>query len=636
MKDVVTGVLMFVAGLGIAFSAVLLLSHLKNKDKHGMQIGSLALVMYVVLFLCIKPMTDFMFQGYQDPDKVEKITYGEFMQLVEDGKVDTVFYSTSNEWMTVTLYNEDTIGMPVEEREEYNYKNSDKREVQYPAYDEFRKDMLDAGVNLVLKDSNAAIILQLIGNFIPLALMLAMFYMIYKRQFNVGELKLNSTTEDKRFSDVIGMDEVIEDVRFIVDLLKDPNKGKEIGVKPPKGILLSGPPGTGKTLLSKAIAGEAGVPFLYMNASSFVEIYVGVGAKRVRDLFKEAREKAPCIIFIDEIDSVGERRGTFGGNSESDQTINALLQEMDGFNGRDGIFVLAATNRPDKLDKALTRAGRFDREIHIGLPRDWTVRKKIFDYYLRGMRLGDDVNVESLSRQTSGFSGADIKAVCNEAGMVAMSHDKGFVSHADFEEAIDKHVFKGSRSKRQDENNNDKKIVAYHEAGHAVMSYLCNVPISRASIQASTSGVGGAVFNAESNSVFMTGKEFLSHIKICYAGRASEELFFQDVTTGAENDITQATTMIDSYIQKYGFDKDFGMLDMEVITDKKLIEFSEIFERMQNLSKELYNEVVLDLRSHKEMVRVLAEALLDAESMSGEEVESLLHTHDGNMASLRG
>ena len=188
MKDVVTGVLMFVAGLGIAFSAVLLLSHLKNKDKHGMQIGSLALVMYVVLFLCIKPMTDFMFQGYQDPDKVEKITYGEFMQLVEDGKVDTVFYSTSNEWMTVTLYNEDTIGMPVEEREEYNYKNSDKREVQYPAYDEFRKDMLDAGVNLVLKDSNAAIILQLIGNFIPLALMLAMFYMIYKRQFNVGKL----------------------------------------------------------------------------------------------------------------------------------------------------------------------------------------------------------------------------------------------------------------------------------------------------------------------------------------------------------------------------------------------------------------------------------------------------------------
>lgn len=558
--------------------------------------------------------------------KIEKVEYTEFLDDVKNDKVDTIYYSASDEWMTYTLLNDDTKDMTQDEREDYTYKSKDKRRVQYPAYDTFRKDMLEKDVHLVLDRNNASII-DVLSMIISLAIPIIWVVLIMKMmrgQMKGVDAKDIIQTSDVKFSDVIGQDEILDDVKFITELLKNRDLGEEIGAKVPKGILLSGEPGTGKTLIAKAIAGEAGVPFIYVNSSSLIEMFVGLGAKRVRETFKIARENAPCIVFFDEIDSIGIKRDTRGSNTENEQTINALLQEMDGFTGRDGVFIIAATNRADKLDSALTRAGRFDRQIVVNKPRDWKVRVKLFEFYLKQFSVTDDIDIETLAKQVSGFTGADIAAICNEASIIAVMHKRPYIDMACLEEAIDKKVFKGNRAKEQ-HFKEDKKIVAYHEAGHAVMHYLLGESMSRASIIGTTSGVGGVVFGEDSDTQFLTKEYYENRVKICYAGRASEQIKFNSITQGASSDITQATGILEEYVSRLGFDEEFGLLDMNVLAERQIIDKSNAFELMQKKSKELYTETVDLLTKNYSLVEKLAQALLESETLSGKEIENILH-----------
>lgn len=560
---------------------------------------------------------------YQKTEEIKEITYKEFIELCEDGKVDTVYYSSTSEYMKATLYNDETKDMSREELDKYEYESEDIRKVLYPDYDEFRKDMLDMDVNLsIVSDSLWIDVLSLLVSFAIPIFWIAILWKMMSAQTKGLDEKLILQTSNVKFSDVIGQDEILEDIQFIAKLIKDPSISEEIGAKVPKGVLLTGAPGTGKTLIAKAIAGEAGVPFVSLSGSDFKELYVGMGAKRVRELFKIARKNAPCIVFIDEIDSVGAKRDSHKSNSEDDQTINALLKEMDGFTGREGIFILAATNHPEHLDSALVRAGRFDRQIAINPPRDWHVRKDLFTHYLKNYKLSDDVDIDNLAKTVSGFTGADIATICNEAGIIAMMHEKKCIDTACLEEAIDKKVFNGNRSKAESFKK-DKEIVAYHESGHAVMTYILGQPIARASIIGTTSGVGGAVFRQDAESCFMTNKDMREHVMIAYAGRASEEIKFDIVTTGASNDITQATQILINYIQRYGFDKDFGLLDMQVLSQQSLVENGEMTKRLSAMSRDVYNETVSKLKENYELVEILAKKLLEVETLSGHEIEEL-------------
>ena len=557
-------------------------------------------------------------------DNIDEVTYTEFLEMVEKDKVDTVYYNTTSEVMTFTLLNDETKDMDWSERAEYKYDDSEYRKTFYPSYEEFRKDMLENDVRLEVKKTDSFV--GLITTIISLLIPCLWVYLIYKMMTNQTKgLSEDSLIQESNicFDDIIGQDEILDDIKFITELIKNPKKGDKIGAKTPKGILLSGEPGTGKTLIAKAIAGEAGVPFIYMNASGFKELYVGMGAKRVRDLFKIARKNSPCIIFIDEIDAVGAKRNARGSSSEDDQTINALLTEMDGFESKEGIFIIGATNRPDKLDSALVRAGRFDRQIVVNPPRDWKVRKQLFEHYLSNFSLNDDINIENLSKQVVGFTGADIAMICNEASIIAVMKDLDYINNSCIEEAIDKKIFKGNRSKTE-HYKDDKKIIAYHESGHAVMTYLLKQPIARASIIGTTSGVGGVVFRTESDSVFTTDKEIKEQVLIAYAGRASEEIKFGIVTTGASNDISSATDIMLKYIELYGFDKDFGLLDMNLLQESSIIENSAIVDRLSEMSKTLYEECLSILKDNFNLVERLALKLLDVETMSGEQIEQLL------------
>lgn len=556
---------------------------------------------------------------------IEEIPYAEFQELLEDGKIDTVWYSPTEEYMTITLLNEDTLPMDRKARDEYEYQDSDKRRVLYPATDEFREQVMLAGANIRSSTAQAkamSIAMNVMSLVLPLCMLLWMMGML-KGQMRSASNRDLIRTSDVRFSDVIGQDEIIDDLRLVTELLKNPGKGDAVGAKPPKGLLLQGPPGTGKTLIAKAIAGEAGVPFLQQSASGFIEMYVGLGAKRVRDLFKVAKKNAPCILFIDEIDAVGMNRDNTKGTSENEQTINALLEQMDGFTGREGVFVIAATNRADKLDPALIRPGRFDRQVTVNPPRDWIVRADLFRHYLGKFAVSDDVDIESLSRTVSGFTGADIAAICNEASIVAMMADKKAIDMACIEEAIDKKVFKGNRSKRK-QYERDREIVAYHESGHAVMSWLLGEPITRASIQSTVSGVGGAVFNADKDTLFSTKKDFENRLMILYAGRASESIKFGDVTTGASNDITQATNILLEYIEKVGFDDQSGLLDVSVLSREHLVDAGATSRRMADMSKEIYGRCRGMLEQNYDKVERLAKRLLEDETLAGNAIESLM------------
>lgn len=583
---------------------------------------------YLVGFFILSFLIVILFEQYliSLQPKPEEIEYTEYERLLGDDKIDIIKYDpTSSDKMTLYLQNEDTKIMTLDEKKTYVYPIEDTKITLYPANEDFRKEVLAHNVYLVWdKSANTAEILSFLLSIAFPVIMIILFYNIMKKSGSVDKEDDLLQTSSVKFTDVIGLDEILGDVQFITKLINKPDMCADIGARVPKGILLCGEPGTGKTLIARAIAGEAGVPFIYANASSFIEMFVGLGAKRVRNVFAVAKKNAPCIVFIDEIDAIGTKRGSSKGTSENDQTINALLQEMDGFTGREGIFVIAATNRVDELDNAITRTGRFDRIINVNPPRDWKVRQEIFKFYLDKLKTDETLDLETISRQTTGFTGSDIATICNEAGIVALMNDKNAVDMGCMEEAIDKHIFKGNRTKGKEEFKNDKRIVAYHESGHAVMNFLVGQHISRASIIANTSGVGGVVFGADQDSYFTTKKQFEDKVMVCYAGRISEQLKFGSITTGASNDITQATQIIKNYVGKYGFDDEFGLIDMSIMHNDSLIKDDNILNRVQQIAKDLYERANSLLKDNYTLVEKLAIELLDKETMSGKEIIELL------------
>ena len=454
--------------------------------------------------------------------------------------------------------------------------------------------------------------------------------------FNVGKSKakiFDRTKVTTTFANVAGLQEAKQEVQEVVDFLKSPSKYTKLGGKIPKGVLLVGPPGTGKTLLAKAVAGEAHVPFFSMSGSDFVEMFVGVGASRVRDLFAQAKEKAPCIVFIDEIDAVGRARGknnNLGGNDERENTLNQLLTEMDGFGGNSGVIVLAATNRVDVLDKALLRAGRFDRQIQVELP-DINDRKEIFEVHMKGLKLASTVSVETLARQTPGFSGADIANVCNEAALIAARHNKSHIENIDFNNAIDR-IIGGLEKKNRIITEEERQSIAIHEAGHATISWMLQYgnPLVKVTIVPRGKALGAAWYMPEERQITHT-QVLLDEMCSLLGGRAAEELFLGQISTGAANDLERVTRLAQAMVsvygmseklpninyydpqQEYAFQKPYSEKTAELIDN----EVNEIIATQYQRAKDI-------LLENKEGHHKIADRLLQEEVIYTEDVEQIL------------
>ncbi len=441
-----------------------------------------------------------------------------------------------------------------------------------------------------------------------------------------------------KFDDVAGEDEAKEALSEIVDYLHDPSKYRDIGASMPKGILLVGPPGTGKTMLAKAVAGEANVPFFSISGSEFVEMFVGMGASKVRDLFKQAKEKAPCIVFIDEIDAIGKKRdgGKFGGNDEREQTLNQLLTEMDGFEGSNGVIILAATNRPDSLDPALTRPGRFDRRVPVELP-DLQGREAILRVHAKKIKTEPDINYAQVARMASGASGAELANIVNEAALRAVRNHRTAASQSDMEESIEV-VIAGYQKKNAILTDREKSIVAYHEIGHAMVAALQNhsAPVQKITIVPRTSGALGYTMQVdEGNHYLMTKEEIINKIATLTAGRAAEEIVFGSVTTGASNDIEQATKLARAMITRYGMSNEFDMVAMESVENAYLggdtslscsaETQSRIDELVVNVVKEQHQKAVEILTANRAKLDELSKHLYEKETITGDEFMAILN-----------
>lgn len=584
---------------------------------------------FVIAFLIFSLfMADALWFSYNEP---EEVTYSQFLKDVKNHKVDTVYYKTSKEKMRYTLYNNKTRNMSDEDKEVYRYPKESWRQTYYPATQNFREQMLKAGVNVEIMDFSTTFgrFATLLPTLVLVAFIVLLITMLLqatgKGTGSNIEVSENITT---RFKDIIGHDEIIDDLNFVVSILKGDVKSS-LGISPPKGVLLSGPPGTGKTLTARAIAGEAGVPFIYVNSSSMVELYVGVGSKRIRQVYEKARKLQPCIVFFDEIDSVGKRRGMMGTSTEDDRTINALLQEMDGFSSKeDKIITIAATNNEGTLDPALTRAGRFDKKIMILPPRNWKVRRQMLDHYMDGKKLGEDVDLNEVAKQLSGFTGADISVLCNEAAIITASKNQEIILSQYIDEAIDKVLTKGNRT-RDKVDKRELEIVALHESGHAICSWVLGRKISRITVHGTTSGVGGFVLNSEDGKETLKSRRDLETTMIVlYGGRVAEGLVYGDdnVTTGAVNDLDELAKVVKSFVTVYHFSTGYY---------KKLYQ-----ERQRSLNislseaeDEVMQEIVTDVayaRCHgllKKMLPYLLQLrdkILDEETITGADMNTFM------------
>ena len=449
------------------------------------------------------------------------------------------------------------------------------------------------------------------------------------------------STEGIHFSDVAGEDEAKESLTEIVDYLHNPQKYAEVGASMPKGLLLVGPPGTGKTMLAKAVAGEANVPFFSISGSEFVEMFVGMGASKVRDLFKQAKEKAPCIVFIDEIDAIGKKRdGQLGGNDEREQTLNQLLTEMDGFEGNNGVIILAATNRPESLDPALTRPGRFDRRVPVELP-DLKGREEILKVHAKKIKLADDVDFHTIARMASGASGAELANIVNEAALRAVRSGRKVVNQSDLEESIEV-VIAGYQKKNTVLSDHEKKVVSYHEIGHALVAAMQShsAPVQKITIIPRTSGALGYTMQVEEGDKYlMTKQEIENKIAPFTGGRAAEEVVFGEITTGASNDIEQATKLARAMITRYGMSEEFDMVAMETVTNQYLggdtsLSCSadtqkEIDKKVVELVKNQHEKAINILLENRQKLDELAMFLYEKETITGEEFMEILNRTGG-------
>ena len=514
--------------------------------------------------------------------------------------------------------------------------------------------LLDAGISTTGEEiEQTSLLVSILGWVLPLIIFIAIGQLISRNlmkrmggdgnsmMFNMGKSNAKvyvKSAEGIKFADVAGEDEAKENLTEIVNYLHDPSKYQEIGASMPKGVLLVGPPGTGKTMLAKAVAGEANVPFFSMSGSEFVEMFVGMGASKVRDLFRQAKEKAPCIVFIDEIDAIGQKRsgGQYGGNDEREQTLNQLLTEMDGFEGNTGVIILAATNRPESLDPALTRPGRFDRRVPVELP-DLLGREAILKVHAKKIKVAEDVDFNKIARMASGASGAELANIVNEAALRAVRDGRRFATQADLEESIEV-VIAGYQKKNAIMTDHEKRIVSYHEIGHALVAarQTNSAPVQKITIVPRTSGALGYTMQVEEgNHYLMTQEEMENKIATLTGGRAAEETVFGSITTGASNDIEQATKLARAMITRYGMSKDFDMVAMETVQNQYLGGDTSLAcsaETQTDIDRQV---VALVKRQHEKALKILADNrakldelaafLYEKETITGEEFMDILN-----------
>lgn len=611
----------------------------KSKDKKGGIGQKLAYVVSSLLALAVLALgVDIFSAFYYDKEIVD---YRVFQEQLANNNVNVVYLESDQmRWVTFEDSNkfineireekkkalkdgeELSEIVTVEERTLAANKVKKLYETNYPYYDDFRKDLLECGVVIVYRSFSSVFIkyMTILISAVPVIIMGGLLWVVMQQSSGslFGKGKTVTATRDKSitFNDIIGLDENIEDIKFTLNIIKNKKMRKKHNLRAPKGLLLAGPPGTGKTMIAKAISNELKINMISVDSSSLIQLYVGLGAMRVREIFKEARQRKPCIIFFDEIDAIGTERGNSRGNSENDQTLNALLQEMDGFDSESGIFVIAATNRIDTLDKALLRPGRFDKKIIINPPRNNDNRLKLYEHYLKGEDLSN-VDLKTLAKQSSGFTGADIAQVTNEAKMIAVANNQEYLTTKILEEAIDKIWFKGNRTKTAVDK--DKEITAYHESGHALSSILNNMPVARISIVPNTSGVGGMVVNEDDDTAFTTKEVLRNRIKMAYGGRIAEELIYgkDKITTGASADIRMATNVIRAYIEEYGFDSDIGMIDVTSMIKAGYLLENNVTDKISKLSKELYDESYKQIESNIDILHKMASLVKQEETIDG-------------------
>ena len=514
--------------------------------------------------------------------------------------------------------------------------------------------LLDAGISTTGEEiEQTSLLVSILGWVLPLIIFIAIGQLISRNlmkrmggdgnsmMFNMGRSNAKvyvKSAEGIKFADVAGEDEAKENLAEIVNYLHDPSKYQEIGASMPKGVLLVGPPGTGKTMLAKAVAGEANVLFFSMSGSEFVEMFVGMGASKVRDLFKQAKEKAPCIVFIDEIDAIGQKRsgGQYGGNDEREQTLNQLLTEMDGFEGNTGVIILAATNRPESLDPALTRPGRFDRRVPVELP-DLLGREAILKVHAKKIKVAEDVDFNKIARMASGASGAELANIVNEAALRAVRDGRRFATQADLEESIEV-VIAGYQKKNAIMTDHEKKIVSYHEIGHALVAarQTNSAPVQKITIVPRTSGALGYTMQVEEgNHYLMTQEEMENKIATLTGGRAAEETVFGSITTGASNDIEQATKLARAMITRYGMSKDFDMVAMETVQNQYLGGDTSLACSAETQTKIDQQVVALVKQQHEKALKILADNrakldelaafLYEKETITGEQFMDILN-----------
>ncbi len=599
----------------------------QNQQFRGM--GLILLVMALIFFASTLSQQGSLFS--------DEMTYQEFMTSVENGAIETALIRQNAQTPTGVVMTILTNG------ERGKIAVSDVMEVQQL----FREKGIDYLVDDVPKDNYLMTIILPIG----LSAVVIMFLMMYmnarigggggnSKMMNFGKSRAKmSRTNSVDFSKVAGLEEEKEDLEEIVDFLKNPKKYTDVGARIPKGVILVGPPGTGKTLLAKAVAGEAGVPFFSISGSDFVEMFVGVGASRVRDLFEDAKKNAPCIVFIDEIDAVARRRGTGmgGGHDEREQTLNQLLVEMDGFGVNEGIIVMAATNRVDILDPAILRPGRFDRKVGVGKP-DIRGREEILQVHAAEKPLGDDVDLKRVAQTTAGFTGADLENLLNEAAILSAKGGRRFIRQADIDQAFVK-VGIGAEKKSKVISEKEKKITAYHEAGHGILFHVLPDVGPVHTISIIPTGMGAAGYTMplpEKDEMFNTKGKMLQHIMVSLGGRIAEELIFGDVTTGASQDIKQATAIARAMVTEYGMSEKVGMINYggdenEVFIGRDLAHArsygesvaTAIDSEVKRIIDECYEKAKKIILEHENVLHKCCELLLEKEKISQDEFEAL-------------
>ena len=602
---------------------------------------------YYLLILLALLVVNFIFFPMVNRNRVQEVTYSEFLDRIEEKQIDSVEVHDTEIYYTL------------KGEEEVIYQTASMQDAQLVD----RLDAAGATFTKVQSEEMNPILTYLITLFLPLLIFWGIGSFLFKRMqkkmgkdsmtfgggtgFGFGNLgKSNAKVyvpaqDGKTFKDVAGQDEAKEALKEIVDFLNDPNKYKEIGAQMPKGALLVGPPGTGKTLLAKAVAGEAGVPFFSISGSEFVEMFVGRGAAKVRDLFSQAREKAPCIVFIDEIDTIGKKRDGAGisGNDEREQTLNQLLAEMDGFDGSKGVVILAATNRPESLDPALLRPGRFDRRIPVELP-DLAGREAILRVHAKDVKCSPAIDFNAIARASAGASGAELANIINEAALLAVKDGRKSVVQKDLEEAIET-VIAGYQKKGKVISNREKMIVSYHEIGHALVAALTkgSAPVHKITIVPRTSGALGYTMQVEEDERnLMTKEEAYAKIMTLTGGRCAEELIFDSITSGASNDIEQATRIARAMITRLGMSDTFGMTALETVNsqylggDTSLACSSEtaakVDEEVVTLIQKAHDEAKQLLKDNMGKLHELAKYLYEHETITGEEFMKILNASE--------